>query len=67
MATFAVACLRRVRIAAPIVEYLKRIDATLAPFDGRFVVHGGPVERLEGNWSGDLIMIEFPDRERARA
>jgi uncharacterized protein (DUF1330 family) len=22
---------------------------------------------LEGNWPGDLIVIEFPDRERARA
>jgi uncharacterized protein (DUF1330 family) len=50
-----------------IVEYLERIDATLAPFSGRFVVHGGEIEVLEGDWSGNLVVIEFPDRDRARA
>ena len=48
-----------------VVEYLQRIDATLAPFGGRFIVHGGEVEVLEGNWPGHLIVIEFPDRDRA--
>lgn len=67
MATFAVAHLRDVRIGAAISEYLERIDATLTPFAGQFVVHGGEVEALEGDWSGNLIMIEFPDRDRARA
>jgi uncharacterized protein (DUF1330 family) len=50
-----------------IVEDLERIDETLEPFGGRFLVHGGSIEQLEGNWQGDLVMIEFPDRERARA
>ncbi len=65
MSTYAIAHLREVRMGPPIVGYLERIDATLAPFGGRFVVHGGRYERLEGNWRGDLIVIEFPDRERA--
>jgi len=30
-------------------------------------VHGGRVDVLEGAWQGNLIVIEFPDRERARA
>jgi uncharacterized protein (DUF1330 family) len=67
MPTFAVAHLHNVNIGPAIVDYLQRIDATLEPFAGRFLVHGGKVERLEGNWSGDLVIIEFPDRERARA
>jgi uncharacterized protein (DUF1330 family) len=67
MATFAVACLRNIVPGPAIVQYLERIDATLEPFNGRFRIHGGPVERLEGHWSGDLIAIEFPDRQRARA
>jgi uncharacterized protein (DUF1330 family) len=67
MSTFAVAHLRGVRMGPPIVEYLERIDATLAPFDGRFVVHGDKGEVLEGDWPGFLIVIEFPDRNRARA
>jgi uncharacterized protein (DUF1330 family) len=66
MPTLAVAHLRDVNMGAAIVEYLERIDATLAPYGGRFIVHGGEVERLEGDWSGNLVIIEFPDRTRAR-
>jgi hypothetical protein len=33
-----------VTIGPAIAEYLERIDATLAPFGGRFAVHGGEVE-----------------------
>lgn len=67
MSTFAVANLRNVAVGPAIVAYLERIDETLEPFSGRFRVHGGAIELLEGQWSGDLIVIEFPDRERARA
>ena len=67
MPAYAVAHLRSVRMGPEIVEYLERIDATLAPFDGRFIIHGGPViDAPEGEWPGDLIVIEFPDREHAR-
>ncbi len=67
MTTFAVAHLRSVTMGPAIVEYLERIDATLAPFGGRFVLHGEPVEPLEGVLEGDLVIIAFPDRESARA
>ena len=67
MSTFAVAHLHQVTLGPPIVEYLERIDSTLIPFGGRFVVHGGPVELLEGSWSGALVIIEFPNRARARS
>ena len=40
MTAYAVAHLRSVDQNAEIVDYLRRIDATLDPFDGRFVVHG---------------------------
>ena len=30
-------------------------------------MHGGKAEVLEGSFSGNLIVLEFPDRERARA
>lgn len=66
MTTYAIGHLHNVRRGPDVVEYLERIDATLAPFGGRFRVHGGPVEVLEGSWSGALIIIEFPDRQRAR-
>ena len=67
MPTFAVAHLREVRMGPAIVEYLERIDATLAPFSGRFLVHGDRGETVEGQWPGFLIVIEFPNRGQARA
>lgn len=50
-----------------IIEYVEHIVATLQPFGGRHIVHGGGVEVREGSWSGDLIIIEFPDRYGARS
>jgi uncharacterized protein (DUF1330 family) len=67
MSAYAVAHMRHVTMGPPIVEYLEKIDATLAPFGGRFIVHGGEVEVLEGRWPGHLIVIEFPGRGRASA
>jgi len=66
MPAYAVAHMRQVTMGPAIVEYLERIDATLAPFGGRFLVHGGQVEAVEGTWPGHLIVIEFPDRSRAQ-
>ncbi|HEY2128603.1 MAG TPA: DUF1330 domain-containing protein [Streptosporangiaceae bacterium] len=65
MSSYAVAHMHEVSMGQPIVEYLQRIDATLAPFGGRFIVHGGPPEVLEGSWAGFLIVIEFPDHAQA--
>ncbi|HEY1323604.1 MAG TPA: DUF1330 domain-containing protein [Streptosporangiaceae bacterium] len=67
MSAYAVAHMRQVTMGPPIVEYLKRIDATLAPFGGRFIVHGGTPEVLEGSWPGFLIVIEFPSTGQAAA
>jgi uncharacterized protein (DUF1330 family) len=67
MSGYAVAHIRQVTMNGDIVAYLEQIDATLAPFGGRFVVHGGDVEVLEGVWPGHVVMIEFPDRASARA
>ena len=65
MTTCAVALLRDVRMGPEIVEYLERIDATLAPFGGHFIVHGGAPLMLEGTDPGTLIVIEFPDHDAA--
>jgi uncharacterized protein (DUF1330 family) len=65
MPAYAIAHMRRVTLGPAIVEYLERIDATLAPYGGRFIIHGGDFELLEGTWPGALIVIEFPDRAQA--
>jgi len=67
MPAYAVAIVRETRFGPDVQEYLERIDDTLTPFSGRFVVHGGPYVPMEGAWAGDLIMIEFPDLDRAQA
>jgi uncharacterized protein (DUF1330 family) len=67
MSTYAIGHLHDVNVGPDVVEYLQRIDATLEPFGGRFIIHGGPATILEGSWSGDLIVIAFPDRDCARA
>ena len=65
MTTYAVAHMQTVQMGPAIVEYLERIDATLAPFEGRFVVHGATPDVLEGEFPGHLIVIAFPSREQA--
>ena len=67
MSSFAVAHLRSITMGPDIADYLARIDATLEAYSGRFLVHGSTVETLEGTWTGDLVVVEFPDRDRARA
>ena len=63
MSAYAVAHIQSVTMGPDIVEYLQGIDATLAPYGGRFLVHGDPADVREGDFSGDVIVIEFPDRD----
>lgn len=49
-------------------EYKKVVPATLARFGGRFVVRGGAMIRLEGDWVPNrMVIIEFPSIEQAKA
>ncbi|MFI6170170.1 DUF1330 domain-containing protein [Nocardia sp. NPDC051052] len=66
MPAYAIAHLHDVDVNAEIVEYLQRIDATLTPFGGRFIVHGGKQTVLEGPANGNVIVIEFPDYAAAQ-
>ncbi|MFD6418334.1 DUF1330 domain-containing protein [Streptomyces sp. NPDC060194] len=51
---------------ADVLTYIERIQRTMEPYGGRFLVHGAPPEVLEGDWPGHLVLIAFPDLERAR-
>ncbi|RWH71444.1 DUF1330 domain-containing protein [Mesorhizobium sp.] len=47
--------------------YRTRAAASIAAHGGRYLVRGGDVETLEGDWQpGPLIVVEFPDIETAR-
>ncbi|MEH0970633.1 DUF1330 domain-containing protein [Micromonospora sp. CPCC 205546] len=67
MPAFALAHLHDTPVNEDILTYLERIQATLEPFGGRFRVHGAEVEVREGDWPGTVVVIEFPDLDRARA
>ncbi len=64
---YALAYLRDVDVNEQIVDYIERIDATLAPYGGRFLVHGGDLTPVEGSWDGQLVIIAFPSSGAARA
>ncbi|TDD96440.1 DUF1330 domain-containing protein [Actinomadura rubrisoli] len=67
MTAYAIAHLRDPDEVHPeVLEYMERIQATLDPFSGRFIVHGGAVDVREGDWPGSVVMIEFPSGEDAR-
>jgi uncharacterized protein (DUF1330 family) len=66
MNAYAVGHLTDVNMGNDIREYLARIDATLAPFGGRFLIHGEAREPLEGELAGDIVVIAFPDLAHAR-
>jgi uncharacterized protein (DUF1330 family) len=48
--------------------YKQMVPPSLVPYGGRFIVRGGGVETLEGEWSPKrLVILEFPSMEQARA
>ncbi|MBB4690973.1 DUF1330 domain-containing protein [Paractinoplanes abujensis] len=66
MTAYAMAHLRTTSSHGDVFEYIERIQDTMDPYGGRFVVHGPEVEVLEGEWPGTLVILEFPDLEAAR-
>jgi uncharacterized protein (DUF1330 family) len=67
MSAYGIAHLRNPNPHPDILEYLERIQQTLDPFSGRFVIHGGTLEVLEGSWAGTIVVIEFPGMSEARS
>jgi uncharacterized protein (DUF1330 family) len=48
--------------------YTARVPDSIARHGGRFLVRGGAVEQLEGEWRpGRLVVIEFPDMDALKA
>jgi hypothetical protein len=58
MSAYALAHMREIGPHPEVLEYLERIQTTLDPFSGRFIVHGGAIEVREGTWPGNLVIID---------
>ncbi len=48
-------------------EYRKQVPRTVEKYGGKFLVRGGQLQTLEGDWKPKRIVVtEFPSIERAR-
>ncbi|MFC7529907.1 DUF1330 domain-containing protein [Actinoplanes sp. GCM10030250] len=61
MTAYAIAHLRPAGMTNDVIDYIDRIQDTMDPFGGRFLVHMAEVEVVEGEWPGAVVVIEFPD------
>ena len=49
-------------------EYVELVPSLIEKHDGKYLVRGGNVEVVEGNWQPErLIVLEFPSVASARA
>jgi len=49
-------------------QYKQLAQAAVAQYGGRYLVRGGETVVLEGTWQpGRVVVLEFPDLQRARA
>lgn len=48
------------------LTYLERVEATVAPFGGKWLAQGA-ADVVEGAWPGSVVLMEFPDRAAATA
>ena len=55
------------RDAAAWETYRTRAAESIARHGGRYIVRGGAIEPLEGDWKPrTIVIVEFPDLEHAR-
>ncbi|MCE3225721.1 MAG: hypothetical protein K0S32_272 [Bacteroidetes bacterium] len=48
-------------------EYKRLTPASIAAYNGRFVIRGGKTETLEGDWKPKrVVVLEFADLETAK-
>ncbi len=56
-----------VKDPATYAGYMKMSPAAVAAYNGKFLARGGRTEKLEGDWVPKrLVILEFPDMERAK-
>ena len=49
-------------------EYRKMVAPVLQRYGGKFIVRGGRIDRVEGDWRPKrVVIVEFESMEKARA
>lgn len=49
------------------LSYLESVEATVAPYGGKWLAQGPADVVVEGAWPGSVVLMEFPNREAATA
>ncbi len=48
-------------------EYRQKVSPMIAKWGGKYLVRGGPMETVEGDWAPKrLVVLEFESLERAK-
>jgi len=67
MAAYFLVDTREVKDAAKMDEYKARVTPVVEKFGGRYLVTGGPLAVVEGEWRPVFpVLIEFPSMDAAR-
>ena len=67
MAAYFLVDTREVKDAAKMDEYKARVTPVVEKFCGRYLVTGGPLAVVEGEWRPVFpVLIEFPSMDAAR-
>ena len=67
MPAYVIAAVREAHDPEALVEYRRRNTEAVAAHGGRFLVRGGAIEVLEGEWSPlRVVVMEFDDADAAR-
>jgi uncharacterized protein (DUF1330 family) len=67
MAAYCLFDVREIKDEEKIARYRRGVFATVEQYGGRYLVLGGPVEGIEGEWRPVIpVLIRFDDLESAR-
>ncbi len=51
-----------------VAQYRTLAEASIARYGGRYIVRGGAIDCLEGDWRPrHIVIVEFPTMDQARA
>ncbi len=53
--------------AETFAQYSAQVPAVIAQYNGRYLVRGGALEHIEGEWNvSRLVVLEFPSLEQLK-
>ena len=58
----------KIKNKSPYAEYVEKVRSIVEKYKGRYLVRGGEITPLSGNWNPErIIVIEFPSYEDVKS